>query len=42
MTEKLYAKATKYADVKGSECGTDIYCGIGTIFVVCGKKPIRL
>ena len=31
QTEKFYAKALKYADLKGKETVIDAYCGIGTI-----------
>ena len=36
--EKLYGVVAKYADLKGSECVWDIYCGIGTIGLTLAKN----
>ena len=42
MTEKLYARAIEYADLNGSECVMDIYCGIGTISLCAAKKADKV
>lgn len=34
QTEKLYAKALEYADLKGNETVVDAYCGTGTIGLI--------
>ncbi len=39
MCEKLYLKATEYADLKEGETLIDLYCGIGTVgLCVAGKN----
>lgn len=38
QTEKLYAKAVEFAQLTGKETVMDIYCGIGTISLVCAKQ----
>lgn len=38
QTEKLYACAAEFADLKGNETVWDLYCGIGTISLYLAKK----
>ena len=38
QTQKLYAKALEYADLKGGENVWDLYCGIGTISLFLAQK----
>lgn len=38
QTEKLYAKALEYAELKGEETVFDLYCGIGTISLFLAQK----
>jgi len=38
QTERLYAKALEFADLKGSETVLDLYCGIGTISLALSKQ----
>ena len=38
QTEKLYALALEYADLKGGETVWDLYCGIGTISLFLAQK----
>ena len=38
QTEKLYAKALEYADLRGEETVWDLYCGIGTISLFLAQK----
>jgi 23S rRNA (uracil1939-C5)-methyltransferase len=38
QTQKLYAKALEYADLKGEENVWDLYCGIGTISLFLAQK----
>ena len=38
QTEKLYATAVEYAELKGTELVLDAYCGIGTISMVAAKE----
>ena len=37
QTVKLYEKVLEYLDLKGDEKILDIYCGVGTIGLVCAK-----
>ena len=38
QTEKLYAKALEFADLKGKELVLDAYCGTGTIGMIASDK----
>jgi len=38
QTEKLYATAVEFAELKGTELVLDAYCGIGTISMVAAKE----
>ena len=38
QTEKFYARALKYADLKGGETVIDAYCGIGTIGIAAAAR----
>ncbi len=38
MAEQLYAVATEYADLRGSERVFDLYCGIGTIALTLAPR----
>ncbi len=38
MAERLYAVATQYADLRGSERVYDLYCGIGTIALTLAPR----
>lgn len=42
QTEKLYALATEFADLNGSETVLDLYCGAGTISLCCAKKAKKV
>lgn len=42
QTEKLYAKAIEYANLKGNETIFDLYCGIGTIGICASDKAKKL
>ncbi len=42
QTEKLYAMAAEYADLKGTETVYDIYCGSGTISLYLASKAARV
>lgn len=42
QTEKLYAKAIEYADLKGNETIFDLYCGIGTIGICASSRASQL
>lgn len=42
QTEKLYAKALEYADLKGRETVLDAYCGIGTISLLASKRARKV
>lgn len=37
QTEKLYNTAVEFADIKNSDIVLDVYCGIGTISLLCSK-----
>ena len=38
QTERIYAQALEYADLKGEETVWDLYCGIGTISLFLARK----
>ena len=38
QTQKLYAKALEYADLRGDETVWDLYCGIGTISLFLAQQ----
>ncbi len=38
QTEVLYSKVLEYADLKGGETVFDLYCGVGTIGLLCAKE----
>lgn len=38
QTEKLYSTALEYAQLTGTECVWDLYCGIGTISLFLAQK----
>ena len=38
MTKKLYKKAIEYANIEKNSAVLDIYCGIGTISLICAKE----
>ena len=38
QTERLYAKALEFSDLKGSETVLDLYCGIGTISLALSRQ----
>lgn len=42
QTEKLYSKATEYAELSGNEIVYDLYCGIGTIGIFASEKVKKL
>ena len=42
QTEKLYALALEYADLKGKEIVWDLYCGIGTISLFLSKRAKKV
>ena len=42
QTEKLYAKALEYADLKGHETVLDLYCGIGSISLFLAQKAKKV
>ncbi len=42
QTEKLYATASRYAELTGDETVWDMYCGIGTISLFVAKKAGRV
>ena len=42
QTEKFYAKALKYADLKGKETVIDAYCGIGTIGITAAPHALQV
>lgn len=42
QTEKLYAKALEYADLKGEETVFDAYCGAGTISLFLSQKAKKV
>lgn len=42
QTEKLYKKATEYADIKPDMTVMDIYCGIGTISLFSAKHAKKV
>ncbi len=42
QTEKLYAKALEFADLRGKETVVDAYCGTGTIGMIAAKKAGRV
>ncbi|MDD2218071.1 MAG: 23S rRNA (uracil(1939)-C(5))-methyltransferase RlmD [Eubacteriales bacterium] len=41
QVEKLYAKVIEFADLKGDETVLDLYCGVGTIGLLCAKKMVE-
>ncbi len=42
QTERFYARALKYADLKGKETVIDAYCGIGTIGIAAAPHAGRV
>lgn len=42
QTEKLYAKALEYAELKGHEQVIDVYCGMGTIALSWARKAEKV
>lgn len=42
QTEKLYNKASEYAELTGNETVFDIYCGIGTISLFLARKSKKV
>ena len=38
QTEALYGKVLEYADLKGGETILDLYCGVGTIGLLCADR----
>ena len=41
-TELLYSKAIEYAGLTGNETVVDLYCGTGTIGILCAKKAKKV
>ncbi len=41
-TEILYSKAIEYAGLTGTETVIDLYCGTGTIGILCAKKAKKV
>ena len=41
-TEKLYAKAIEYAGLTGNETVIDLYCGTGTIGILCAGSAKKV
>lgn len=42
QTERLYAKALEFADLRGTETVLDLYCGIGTISLALSRQAGRV
>ncbi|MBR6653848.1 MAG: 23S rRNA (uracil(1939)-C(5))-methyltransferase RlmD [Oscillospiraceae bacterium] len=42
QTEKLYATAVEFADLKGKETVIDAYCGVGTIGIIASAKAKKV
>ncbi|MBR5538290.1 MAG: 23S rRNA (uracil(1939)-C(5))-methyltransferase RlmD [Clostridia bacterium] len=42
QTEKLYKTAVEFANLSGSECAIDAYCGVGTIGIIASKSAKKI
>ncbi len=42
QVEKLYGQALSFADLRGDEIVFDLYCGVGTIGLLCAQRMAQL